>query len=473
MGRNLLRGKILKAALRSLPLCLLFCVSALGTPAQETAPAGAAPAERAAAASPTDNRGEPESERPLRMNREAAGIAAAAYAEAPSLREPTIIRAPEDNALVAKYLAQYSSPEGRKWLQAVMRRGAPYLPYIRGRIAERGLPPELAYLPVVESAFLPTAVSRSGAVGLWQFMKNSVTPATMKIDDWADERRDFWKSTDGALKKLEENYRYFKDWPLALAAYNAGLGAVSRAMKGAGGADYWELSERGKLKTETRHYVPKFIAISAILSDSRAYGLDLGWPEDPRWTRVPVGKTVDLSLLAEKSGVPLKTLQEGNGELRYGVTPPGSGYFLKVPAAYERAVAETLARKDLQLIRYYFHVVRSGDTLSALSRHYGVSVDMIERSNPGLQARYLKLGAKILVPALKDVGPYQREKAGGASIAFNGTHLVKKGETLWSLALAYDVDPELLAEANGLELSSVLREGRTLKTPITIPEEQQ
>lgn len=460
----------MKAKHRTLILCVLLSMGAAALAAQEGPQSGPVPAERGTAAQTTSPA--QGAERPIRTNWEVAALATLPEEDWTPFREPAIIVAPEDNPLVLRYLAQYSSPEGRKWLQTVMRRGAPYLPYIRNRIAERGLPPELAYLPVVESAFLTSAVSKSGAVGLWQFMRNSVSPFSMKIDDWTDERRDFWKSTEGALRKLEDNYRYFKDWPLALAAYNAGLGAVTRAIKVSGAKDYWGLSDKGALKAETRHYVPKFIAIATILSNSRFYGLDLGWPEDPEWTRVPVERPIDLSLLAEKAGVPLRSLQEGNGELRYGVTPPGKGYYLKVPGASAPAVAETLARKDLQLIRYYFHVVRSGDTLSALARHYGVSVEMIERSNPGLQARYLKLGAKVLVPALKDVGPYKSERAGAAAVAFTGTYVVKKGDTLWSIALAHDVDPEDLAEANGLELNSVLREGKIMKTPVTVQEGQ-
>ncbi|GAB1481737.1 LysM peptidoglycan-binding domain-containing protein [Treponema sp.] len=372
----------------------------------------------------------------------------------------------EDKSLTQKYIQQYSSPGGRSWLQAVMKRGEPYIAFIHSQTAARSLPPELAYLPVIESAFSATAVSKSGAAGLWQFMKNSIAPFDMRVDDWVDERRDFWKSTEAALRKLDENYRYFNDWPLALAAYNAGLGAVKRACDKAGVRDYWILSEKGYLKTETIHYVPKFIAAAVVLSRAGRLDLDLGWPEEKEWTRVQVGRTVDLGLLADKAEVSLDVLKKGNPELRYGVTPPDKKYQLKVLASDAEKIAETLARKDFQLIRYYFHVVRSGDTLSALSRHYGVSVDHIIQSNPGLQAKYLKLGARVLVPAFKEVGPYQREKSLDATIVFEGSHLVKKGETLWSIALAYDVDPEILAQANGMELSSILREGRVLKSPI-------
>jgi len=378
--------------------------------------------------------------------------------------EPTIRG--RDSPLERRYLAQYASPGGRQWLETVMTRGQPYLPFIRREVERRGLPPELAYLPVLESAYLPTAVSKSGAVGLWQFMSNSIAPFGLRVDDWVDERRDFWKSTDAALRKLEENHRYFGDWPLALAAYNAGLGAVDRAVKKAGTKDYWVLCEKKLLKPETIQYVPKFIALSRVLNRAGSYGLDLGWPESVEWVRVPVGRTVDLGLLAQTAGLDAALLKRANPELRYAVTPPGPDYRLKVRREDEAKVSATLADKAAKLVKYYFHTIRSGDTLSALSRHYGVGVEQILNVNPGLKARYLQLGARIVVPAFKEVGPYERERSAAPALSFDGTHLVKKGETLWAIALAYDVDPEALAQANGMDLSTILREGKVLKTPI-------
>jgi membrane-bound lytic murein transglycosylase D len=346
-----------------------------------------------------------------------------------------------------------------------MERSSPYIGFIRGEIAARGLPPELVYLPVIESAYVSTAVSRSGAAGLWQFMRNSIAPFDIRVTDWMDERRDFWKSTVGALSKLEENYRFFGDWPLALAAYNAGLGAVRRTIAGAGTGDYWLLSERKLLKSETIQYVPRFLAVAHILSNPRRFGIDKIWPEDPQWTRVPVGRAVDLDLLAEYAGIDGDDLKKANRELFYAVTPPDPGYHLKVRAGDAPAVEETLKRTDLVFIKYYFYTVRSGDTLSAIGRHYGVSADQIVSANPGTQPRYLKIGTRLIIPALKEAGPYQPPPR-NAEPSFTGNHLVKRGESLWSISLAYNVAPEALADANGMGLNDTLREGRSLKIPI-------
>jgi membrane-bound lytic murein transglycosylase D len=372
-----------------------------------------------------------------------------------------------DQELTRHYIRQYTSTGGLSWLKQVMTRGEPYLAFIRREIEERELPAELLYLPVIESAFLATARSSSGAAGLWQFMRNSIDPFDMKITDWMDERLDFWKSTRGALDKLVDNYRVLQDWPLALAAYNAGLGAVNRIIARTGIKDYWELSEKKHLNTETIHYVPKLLAAAAIVSDPRRYGIDPVWAEDPGWTLVPVDRSADLNILAEAAGIDGEVLKAANRELYYAVTPPGGGYSLKVRAADESAVKEVLARTDLALIRYYFHTIGYGDTLSEIAQHYGVSVARISDANPGLRERYLQIGNRIRIPAVREAGPYERERIPGTEVpVFEGNHLVKQGETLWSIALAYDVDPQILAMANDMGLEDTLRVGRSLKTPV-------
>jgi membrane-bound lytic murein transglycosylase D len=381
-------------------------------------------------------------------------------------KSPLLTQAALEKPLTRHYIRQYSGSGGLSWLTAVMKRGGPYLAFIRREIADRNLPEELLYIPVIESGYLSTALSRSGAAGLWQFMKNSIAPFDMKVNDWIDERRDFWKSTQGALRKLEENYKYFGDWPLALAAYNAGLGAVNRVIQQSGIRDYWLLSEKNLLKTETIHYVPKLIAASYILSNPRQFGMEQLWPEDPEWTRINVTQPADIRILAREAGIDRDELIWANRELLYNVTPAGNNYYLKVRGKDAEKTAAILSKNDLALINYYMHTIRSGDTLLALALHYGITVEQIMASNPGIQERYLRIGNRLLIPALKETGPYERPAPPRENLVFGGSHLVKKGETLWSIALGYDVDPEVLAEANGMELTDVLREGKTIKTPI-------
>jgi membrane-bound lytic murein transglycosylase D len=466
-----------KGGLKKAPsLLILYLGAVLPLPAAD--PAGTGPQPEFLAVSAAENvspiLSPPETEypeeavslspRPLRKTpyRRPAGLASRGNAEDFPSPRPGIPGIDAD--LTRHYIEQYSAPGGIAWLETIMNRAGPYMAFIRQELEKRGLPEELIFLPVIESGYLATAKSSSGATGLWQFMRNSMAPFDMRVTEWVDERMDFWKSTVGAMRKLEENYAYFNDWPLALAAYNAGLGAVSRIVGQSGIKDYWILSEKNLLKTETRHYVPKLLAVSHIMSHPRRFGVSVSWPEDPGWTRVQVGRTVDLDLLAAEAGVDGDMLKRANRELSYNVTPPDAAYHLKVSAGDAAALREVLERKDLTLIKYYFHTISSGDTLSALARHYGISVDQILGSNPGVRAQFLRLGSRLIIPALKEAGPYQKERQ--IPPDFEGNHLVKRGETLWSIALAYNIDPETLAEANNMALNDTLREGKTLKTPI-------
>ena len=367
-----------------------------------------------------------------------------------------------EQALTLYYIQRYSNPSGIRWLRSSMERGAPYLAFIQQEIAERNLPEELIFLPVIESEFVISAVSRSGAAGLWQFMANSIAPFDMVINDWMDERRDFWKSTQGALRKLEENYAFFGDWPLALAAYNAGLGAVSRAVNNSGINDYWVLSQRNLLPRETIHYVPRLLAAAYILSNPRQFDLIL-WPENPDWTRIAVNRTVDLNLLALEAGIEAGILRIANRELTYNITPPDREYLLKVRNQDAEKVNLALAG-GLPLVNYYIHTLRSGDTLSALALYYGITVDQITAVNPGIQARYLRIGTNLMIPAFRDL-PVSEPNPEGL-LDFSENYLVKQGDTLWAIALAYGISPETLAEANGMRINDILREGRVLRTPI-------
>jgi membrane-bound lytic murein transglycosylase D len=352
----------------------------------------------------------------------------------------------------------------------VIRNGDIYLPYVRDEIARRNLPPELAYLPFIESGYVGTARSRSGAVGLWQFMMNSI-PAGMKVDDMVDERRDFRKATAAALSKLEDNYRALGDWPLALAAYNAGLGAVRRAVQQAGTGDYWVLCDRKALKTETVHYVPKLLAVSYVLSRSRQFGIDY-WPQSVAWTAIRPARQASLDLLAEEAGTDRNLLYRLNHELLHGITPPDRDYELKVPLSHAGMIAGILEREDARLLLYYRYQVRYGDTLSALSRHYGVPIDLIEQHNPGIQRRYLQIGETIVIPAYREAAPYAGSPAPVTAPQvfegsfFEGTHVVEKGDTLWSLAARYQVDPQVLAAHNNMRFNDILSIGKVLKVPI-------
>ncbi len=377
------------------------------------------------------------------------------------------------NDLIRFYLDYYSTPGGIDWLTQILRRAQPFRGFIASRIAYYHLPPELIYLPIVESTYDPYAVSYTGAAGLWQFMTNSIGPYDIRINEWIDERFDFWKSTDASLQKLKYNYEVLGDWLLALAAYNAGLGALMYVIDKSGLHDVWQLAAQGYLSYETKQYIPKFLAIAAICSYGGRNGIPLDWSAPVRWDRLKLDQSVDLRILAREAQVPLAQLLEGNAELRYAITPPeSSDYYLKVPASEEAAIASTLRQQRFKLMRFYIYSVTSGDTLYDLSRYYGVPVSMILQYNPGVQPKSLQLGTRLVIPGIKDLPPYRRASASSASEpvdtkSFVGTYTVQPGDTLWSISLRYSTSVEALAQANGLSLTGLLHDGDSLRVPLT------
>jgi membrane-bound lytic murein transglycosylase D len=424
---------------------------------------------------------EPEGPAPVVIDRPLRGVQPQDTSPFPPPNSSSVSPAPHslltasalEQPLTKRYIIEYSSPGGIAWLDSVINNGSLYLPFIREEVSKRNLPPELLYLPVVESGFLASAKSRSGAVGLWQFMMNSIAPFGMKVNDLVDERRDFRKSTISALQKLEENYRSLGNWPLALAAYNTGLGGITRVVQRTKIRDYWQLCEKKELRNETIHYVPKLLAVSYILSQPRRFGLDY-WPEAAAWAELPLGKQVSLDIIADETGADRELLRRLNMELLQGITPPDKTYRLKVPAAQAEQVAALLEREDFKPIHFHRYKVKYGDTVSALARYYQISIGLIEQHNPGILNRHLQIGETLTIPASQEAVPDRENISSGTKPPVDDSgnrpvqtsYLVKRGDTLWSLAVRYGVDPQILARENGMELNDLLPEGKTLTIPI-------
>ena len=372
---------------------------------------------------------------------------------------------PSKYPLIERFRNQYLNENGLRYLESIMQRSAPYRNFIIEELRRENLPAELLFLPVIESGFSPKAVSKSGAVGIWQFMRNSIGGYDIHIDEWMDERRDPWKTSVAAVKKLKWNYSYYNDWYLALAAYNCGVGALDKAIKKAGSRNYWYLAEKKFLKTETSLYVAKFLAISEILMQSEKYGIDWGEALDYEATElIPIKRSIDVILLAEKLDADTNLFSTLNPSLKFNITPPNIKYNLRIPLEYKEAVTELLSKNTL-LIKYYNYKIRSGDTLYALSKHYSVSIKSIINYNPNIKPEALQIGQVLKIPALKDVKSYRR-KEDDQNMEFKDTYIIKKGDTLWSIALKYNVQVETLAEKNGIEVNSILSLGQKIKVPI-------
>jgi membrane-bound lytic murein transglycosylase D len=233
--------------------------------------------------------------------------------------------------------------ENRSFLTRASGSATPYLHFIVQSLEQRGLPPELALLPMIESAYNPTAVSHRNAVGLWQFMPATATDSGLRRTASYDGRRDVMASTTAAMDYLQRLYTVFDgDWLLALAAYNAGEGTVGRAMdtnrrKGLP-TDYWHL----QLPRETAEYVPRLLALSAVMNAPEAHGISLRPVlDEPYFAQVRLSRPVDLKQVANASGIPELVLRQLNPAYLQGTTQGGPGHLL-VPVAMQQPVMATL-----------------------------------------------------------------------------------------------------------------------------------
>ncbi len=384
-----------------------------------------------------------------------------------------------DHARVEHYIKQFTKRTWRGWLHGVWERSWIYSDHIGAAIERRGLPQELRLLPVIESGYLPDAVSPSGAVGIWQITRLGASGYPLQMDGRLDERRDFWKATEVALDTLATNRERFGDWLLAIAAYNAGPGGVQRAIDRAGTRDFWELRRSGALPEQTAEFVPRFLAAVRVFSEPERYGL----PElEPiTWVRVGAGGRADLRKLAAHTGMDLDLLRTANAELGSVFTPNDArvepaviassdtraadlnGYWLKVPADHAEQVRALLEERT-QLFDFIEHVIRAGETFWALAKRYGSSVDLIVDENPGLHPQRLRPGQTAVVPLLAatPVAVTPVAVPSGATVE----HRVRPGETLWVLALRYGSSVERILGENPGVNPRRLRPGLTVIIPL-------
>lgn len=306
-----------------------------------------------------------------------------------------------------KYLQEHMV----KFLKDVIARSKEYRLYARKLIREKQLPPELEYLPVIESAYRTSAKSKTGAVGLWQFMPNSVRNY-LTLGEYIDERYDPWKSTEAGLAKLKENYDIYGDWTLALAAYNCGNGKLKSAISKSTDEkkDYWTLSKNNWLPKQTADYVPQLLAVCQICNDPKRFNLDLDKfdedyekyisQENDDYEFVPVKKPYLLSHLAKAMKVDERELKRLNQALIKGFTPPATTYQLRIPfGKKDEALA---ALKSVKPMDFPFkYKVVAGDSLWSISRKYGVTVQALCETNGIKEKAILRINQIIYIPKVK------------------------------------------------------------------------
>jgi len=308
------------------------------------------------------------------------------------------------NAQVMKYVAFFQG-RGRSTFAAWYRRMGRYEDLIKELLERRGVPQELIYQAMIESGFKNDAVSSASAVGLWQFVRGTGDSYGLRHDAWVDDRRDFVAATDAAARHMKDLYDRFGSYQLALAAYNAGVGSVSRAVNRGNTTDLFSLYRMGHLQGAGGVYVPKILAAILISQDPSLFGFyDLKKDPPISFAVVEVPGGLDLGTYAKYAKVEREDLELLNPALRRGYAPPDAGgYPLRVPPQAKERLESAL--KELELRKpqlFYEHLVRFGETLNDIAYRYGVSRRSLRQINE-LQGSRPEVGSTLLVPRNRKV----------------------------------------------------------------------
>ncbi len=247
---------------------------------------------------------------------------------------------------------QYLKPNAAKNLAKLLEDGEQYRLYVRKQLLKNHMPAALEYLPIVESSYIPYAISKDGkGVGLWQFIPNSTAPFLIR-NEWIDERFDPWKETDAALAKLKDNYNVFHDWLLAIGAYNCGAGAMKRALEKAPEKNFWYLADHKMIPDHTIRYVPKLLAIADLVTNASYYGVSLPAAADHNkqllmqfvgeFDYITVNTSIHLHQLARELRIDENYFLQLNPSLIKEVTPPNQQYFIRLPLGMKDAAEHAL-----------------------------------------------------------------------------------------------------------------------------------
>jgi membrane-bound lytic murein transglycosylase D len=357
------------------------------------------------------------------------------------------------------------------YLQRAFGRADLYLYHIVTELEARGMPLELALLPVVESAFEPYAYSRASASGLWQFISDTGSRFGLKQDWWYDGRRDIVESTRAALDYLKSLHDEFGgDWLLAIAAYNCGEKQIERSVAANRAAgrpiDFWSLW----LPRETRAYVPKLLAMKRLVQDPQAFGLEISpIPNQPYFTRVPTEGQINLKVAAQIAGISPEELYELNPAFHRWATDPAGPYFLLLPVdaadTFSTNLPELTPDQRLAVTHY---TVRRGDSVVSVARHFDTTASVIRELN-NLPAGRLTVGDDLSLPSAAPELPAKvilaaaRVDGRGRWALRPHVQIVRRGDSLWAIARRHGMNVNTLALLNGMQPGDPLRAGQRIR----------
>lgn len=375
------------------------------------------------------------------------------------------------NPLVAAHESWYASrPE---YVRRIVERSRRYLYHIVQEVDRRAMPMEIALLPMIESAFNPTALSPSAASGIWQFIPSTGRNYGLRQDSWYDGRRDFTAATDAALDYLGKLYLDFGDWQLALAAYNCGEGCVARAIqknvqRGLP-TDYASLP----LPSETRHYVPKLLAIRNLIRNPEQYGIAIDTlPNQPYFNQVTVPANMDVRSAARLAGMNSDEFLALNAAFPRNIIRSDTPVSLLLPVDKADTFQRNLQTGNWDSWQPY--PARKGERPDAIAKRFGISETRLREHNQlHLKRGKLVRAQTILVPvkgrATVAAQTQQTQSSPAGSDA--NFHYVQRGDTLFGVARHYGLTFAQLVEANP-GLDDDIRPGQTLRLPLDKLENQ-
>jgi membrane-bound lytic murein transglycosylase D len=382
------------------------------------------------------------------------------------------------NVRVLQYL-DFFQTDARDRFEIWLARLGRYEGMIRERLRAKGLPEDLVYLTVIESGLSNTAVSRTRAVGMWQFMAGTGRTYGLTVDPWMDERRDPFKATDAAANYLADLMQRLGSVYLAAAAYDAGAGKIERSVARLPGEidsltdqTFFDIASRkGYLRRETRDYVPKLIAASLIAKQPERYGFTDIQPMAPLvFDEITVPDATGLDVIARLADTTAAAIIELNPQFIRGITPPGREVTVRVPRGRGQAVAlrfDSLPASER--VTFVDHYVTRGQTVSGIAQRYHVTVSMITAANPHVRLSSLHIGQRLIIPmsgrivppAAWSVPPEHRSRTS----VQRGSHRVASGETATQIARHYGVTLASLLDYNDLETRSVIHVGDVIRIP--------
>ncbi|MEP6702379.1 MAG: transglycosylase SLT domain-containing protein [Betaproteobacteria bacterium] len=368
-----------------------------------------------------------------------------------------------DDPLVRKWESFYAArPE---YWQRINERGKRYLHYITHEIERRGMPLEIALLPVIESAYNPEALSRARALGIWQFIPATGKHYGLEQNWWVDNRRDVSVATNSALDYLEKLHEMFGDWQLALAGYNWGEGAVQRAIakNRAHGkpTDYASL----KIPNETRNYLPKLQAVKNLVMAPENFGLTLPEvPDSPYFVTVTTLRQIDVALAAKLADMPVDDFKILNPAHNRPVLAGVGEQRINLPYNKAESFVMNLDSYRQPLVSWRSYEIKHGETLDQIAPQFGIGLDELKRVNGLTGRKHIFPGFTLLVPAKAGVlaGPIPIAAFREAPNDGPGWHKVRRGESLAAIAQRYGLTAPDLRRLNGVTADR-LSAGRKLR----------